>query len=347
MSPSIGVWDGAAMRLFRDKMGVRLPTLVMDACKVRRMSRTVLFFCFLVIPLMAHADAAAATAHDDLLTNVGLCIGVAAALAILASKCRQPSLLAYLASRFVTIFLLLHSMGYGHRGSLLPAINLSQISEFSIIIGSLGVAFGHVDTQLVSLLIVVFAFTSIVSTYMVEYSHPLYQRISRALSALHLADLDVADATFAGHHEERGRRIVFLGFFREASSVLHEFELQGGTASPHPLLKEMLIIDFNPDVHAELRRRGIACLYGDIAHMATLHHAEIHRAELIISTIPDAILKGTTNARLLEEVQRLNPHAKLIVTAESAPKALSLYQQGADFVFIPRLHSASHLAKVI
>jgi voltage-gated potassium channel Kch len=112
-------------------------------------------------------------------------------------------------------------------------------------------------------------------------------------------------------------------------------------------LRDILIIDFNPEVHAELRRRGIHCIYGDVAHMETLHHAGIHRAELLISTIPDAILKGTTNARLLEQAQRLSPQAKVIVTAERVRHALDLYQQGADYVFLPRLHSASLLARII
>jgi Kef-type K+ transport system membrane component KefB len=257
------------------------------------------------------------------------------------------SALFVVGSRVVSIFPILYWMGYGHRASLLPAINLSQISEFSLIIGSLGVTVGHIDPQLVSLLIVMFAITSTASTYMIHYSHPLSQLMSRALTSLHVHDIDTPREHDRGHPSAHGKRIVFLGFFREASSVLHEFELQSNADGPHPLLNEMLIIDFNPEVHAELRRRDLQCIYGDVAHMETLHHAEIHRAELVISTISDAILKGTTNARLLEQVQRLSPQAKIVVTAESVRRALDLYQQGADYVFMPRLHSASAMAKVI
>jgi hypothetical protein len=257
------------------------------------------------------------------------------------------SSLFLMVSRFASIFPVLYWMGYGHRASLLPGINLSQISEFSLIIGSLGVAFGHIDHQLVSLLICIFAITSTISTYMIHYSHPLSQLISRGLSYVHVHDIDVREERVGGQREHRGKRLVFLGFFREASSLLHEFELQSSAHGPHPLLKDILIIDFNPEVHVELQRRGIHCIYGDVAHSETLHHAEIHRAELVISTIPDAILKGTTNSRLLRQAQYLSPQAKIIVTAESVRRALDLYQQGADFVFIPRLHSASYMAGVI
>jgi hypothetical protein len=49
----------------------------------------------------------------------------------------------------------------------------------------------------------------------------------------------------------------------------------------------------------------------------------------------------------LRQARNLSPHAHVIVTAESIPAALYLYQQGADYVFLPRLHSAVQMAAVI
>jgi voltage-gated potassium channel Kch len=109
----------------------------------------------------------------------------------------------------------------------------------------------------------------------------------------------------------------------------------------------MLVIDFNPVVYSELHRRGIECIYGDVAHMETLHHAKIHHAELVISTIPDQILKGTNNERILRKIRQLCPHARAIVTADGPQKALALYERGADFVFIPRIHSSAQMAEII
>ena len=109
----------------------------------------------------------------------------------------------------------------------------------------------------------------------------------------------------------------------------------------------MLVIDFNPVVYSELQRRGIECIYGDVAHMETLHHAKIHHAELVISTIPDQMLKGTDNERLLRKIRQLCPEAKAIVTADSPQRALELYNLGADFVFIPRMHSSAQVAQII
>ena len=139
---------------------------------------------------------------------------------------------------------------------------------------------------------------------------------------------------------------MLLGFFVEASALVHEYEL-GAVDGRHPLLVRVLVIDFNPQVHGELKRRGIACLYGDISHMETLHHADIHSATLVLSTIPDTMLKGTDNMRLLTHARRLCPHAKVIVTANGSAAALGMYEAGADYVFVPRLHSASQMAEVV
>ncbi len=52
-------------------------------------------------------------------------------------------------------------------------------------------------------------------------------------------------------------------------------------------------------------------------------------------------------AAVLKKIRQLCPHAKAIVTADSPQGALHLYERGADFVFIPRLHSAAQIAQVI
>ena len=248
------------------------------------------------------------------------------------------------ASRFVVIFPILRALGLGHRASLLPAINLAQMSEFAMVIAAIGLGFHHIDQQTMSLLIFVFAFTAIASTYFINYSHPLQRVLAGGLSRMGWRDIE--DRPAAPAEPEAPRDVVLLGFFTEASALVHEYEMASTTAA-HPMLSRLLVIDFNPDVHAELTRRGIACRYGDVANMDTLHHADVHEPKLVVSTIPDAILKGTTNLRLLKLARRLWPQAKVIVTANRAAGALQLYEAGADFVFVARLHSAPEMAAIL
>ena len=65
------------------------------------------------------------------------------------------------ATRFLSVFPLLYVTGTGLRTSLLPAINLSQMSEFSLVIAALGLSLGHVDARTVAVLTFVFVITSV------------------------------------------------------------------------------------------------------------------------------------------------------------------------------------------
>ncbi len=249
------------------------------------------------------------------------------------------------ASRFLSVFPVLYLLKQGLRGSLLPSINTSQMSEFSLVIVAIGLALGHVQPGTVGVLTFVFAITSVVSTYMITYSHGLQGLLARGLRRLGLGEPTGARQEEEAHHEGAG--IVFAGFFRDASAILHQFELESTGTSPHLLLREILVIDFNPTVLAELKRRHIACLYGDIASMETLHHAAIHSARVFLSTITDDVLKGTTNERLLQKGRKLCPEARVLVASDTIPGALELYEKGADFVFVPRIHSDHVMAEVI
>jgi len=46
------------------------------------------------------------------------------------------------------------------------------------------------------------------------------------------------------------------------------------------------VIDFNPQVNEELRKRQIPIIYGDISHRETLVHAGIDAAEIIVVVCP-------------------------------------------------------------
>src|SRR6185503_15521271 len=103
----------------------------------------------------------------------------------------------------------------------------------------------------------------------------------------------------------------------------------------------------NPTVFHTLRSRGVKVLYGDIAHADTLAHAGIADAEIVISSLPDSLLKGTSNEKLVRHVRRVNPKAKIIATADVLSESQALYAAGADYVSIARLEQANELVAAV
>lgn len=237
-------------------------------------------------------------------------------------------------SRYVSVTPLLLGLRNGHRVSLITAINLANVSEFSIVIATAGFKDHHISQSAQTLIVLAFAVTATVSTYKISYNFELHRVISRWLKRLGLRDLDQAEQRLAAERP----RLMLLGFAKVASSLLEEIDRRA------PVLKErMAVIDFNPEAVHELRRRGIQVHYGDISHTDSLRHAGIEKAEIIVSTIPDHYLKGINNLRILHLVRQINPKAQVVVTAETLAAARELYKAGADYVSVPRLDVAADL----
>jgi Kef-type K+ transport system membrane component KefB len=243
-------------------------------------------------------------------------------------------------SRLLTVFVPLHFMKMGHRISLLPAINLCQISELSLVLLSLGFRSGDVSDRSISIAAFAFAFLAVDSTYAIFGSETILRRTSPWLTKLRFSDLPKATATST--ETEHGRRIFLLGFSWSASSLLDEITRQKPT-----LLPELQVVDFNPSVIDRLRQRDVRVLYGDIGQRDVLLHAGITNAEIVLCTLPNIILKGANNFKILRHVRELNPTAKIVVHAEKLSDIPLLYAAGASYVSAPRLLEAADLISVI
>jgi len=258
--------------------------------------------------------------------------------------------LALAASAFVivsrvVVVPILYALRLGLRTSIVPAINLAQVSEFSIVIASLGVTMHQISQDVLTVVIVTFALTSVVSTYMINSSHAIQRVLAAAFKTVGLKDLD--SAAQKDEQADLHQPVIFLGFFRDASSILYEFEHEGSAEEARQFIDKILVIDFNPTVMRELRRRSIKCIYGDIAHADTLRHAGVEHAMLVVSSITDDVLRGTSNLRLMNAVHSQAPNARVVLTSDHIPQALKFYEQGADFVFVPRLYSAAACARIL
>ena len=252
-------------------------------------------------------------------------------------------------SRFITTFTPLYLLNQGLRASLLPAINLSQISEFSLVVMALGLEEHHIAPETKGLVSFAFVLLATVSTFGITKSDGLTRVLISTLKRTGLRDLDTFGPTrkteelgAPAGHKGGGPQILLIGFFRTASSLLEELRQKR-----EDLLGQVAVVDFNPLVHATLRRRGIKVIYGDISHPETLVHAGVTSAQILICTVPDALLKGTTNARLVRHLRELNSEAKIIAVADVLSDVSPLYRAGADYVSVSRLEEAKSLCEVV
>ena len=201
--------------------------------------------------------------------------------------------------------------------------------------------FGHIAQHTLDIAAYTFVLLAAVSSYGIAGSDTLARTLGAILRKAGVPDLDSHAAGESGDGEP-APRIVVLGFFTTASSLVTEIE-----RSQPALLAELAVIDFNPVVIQRLRQRGIKVIYGDISKRETLLHAGVGRAEVLVCTLPDAILKGTTNVVHVRQLREINPTARIIVTGDSFAQIDELYQAGADYVRVPRITEATELCAML
>jgi Kef-type K+ transport system membrane component KefB len=251
-------------------------------------------------------------------------------------------------SRIVVLGPLFAALRLDVRTAGVVAINLSQISEFSLVIVALGAGYGHVSADVASVVLFTLLITSVVSTYGILFNHQLATAMARVVAWMGLPQYTgrgaapaPSDAPSNGHGHGTAD-VFFLGVSREGLAFVHHLERQS------PAMKQRLVaVDFNPETLASLQADGVACHYGDISNVETLRHAGIENAKIVVSTISDWFLKGTSNVKLVRVVRGLAPQARIIATADRLADAEALYTEGAAYALIPAALSAEHLYRLL
>lgn len=226
--------------------------------------------------------------------------------------------------RYVLFLPLLYKTGLDRRNSVSVSTKLAQVSEFCLVIAYLGSQLGHISGTHVSVVIFAFVITALATPVLFAASDRLYQRLRSLLDVLGIRSRGLQPESES--HETP--RLVLLGFHRIGSSLLAELERL------HPdLLPRTLVVDTNMKTHAEIRKRGAQVVYGDIASVEVMRHAGVGAAEVIVSTVPDELLTGTSNELLVRQLRQLAPNAVLIANCTKLSQMNAVRAAGADHVF--------------
>jgi len=247
--------------------------------------------------------------------------------------------LVLVGTRLATVFPPLYRMRQGFRVSLLPAINLCQMSELSLVLLALGNQSGDVSDHSIGIAAFAFAILALGSTYAILGNEGLLRAAMPWLNKLELHDIDTVFLTKA---EVKAVKICLLGFSWTASSLIEEISRERPD-----LLAEIAVIDFNPVVHEKLKSRKVRAIYGDITARDVLQHAGVAGAAIIVCSLPNMVLRGADNFKILRQLRELNPEGKIFVHAELLADVPALYAAGASYVSAPRLLEAADLLQAV
>ncbi len=209
-------------------------------------------------------------------------------------------------------------LGYPKRVSFLAGINLSQISEFSIILVVLASGVGLVGEQVSAVMTLVAIATIATSTYMMYYSDTIYGKLFEKI-IIKRFDRNIT------HKEKRKHNsipLVLFGYSHGGHEFIKAFK---------EMDKRFIVVDYNPSVIESLEQRNIPYIYGDATDLQLLEEINVNEAKFVVTVITD----HATNVFLLQHLHQHNPKCIVICHADSVAEAIELYGLGASFVILP------------
>lgn len=233
-----------------------------------------------------------------------------------------------LAAKPLMFLLTLGIFGFRKHTMFQTAINLSQISEFSLILLLVGVQKNLVSSTSLTVIALTGVISMIISSIMITHAKMLYKHLRKIVGFFerknyqHLLETGKSE-TLSGH-------VVIVGSHRVGGEVVRLLKKEG---------IPQIVLDFNPDVVQALLSMHIPVVYGDMGDPEVLEALDLQDARMVVSTAPNF----DDNRLLLEELKTRKINIPTIVRAQSAKEAEQLYKAGADLVIIPEILAGDYL----
>lgn len=220
------------------------------------------------------------------------------------------------------VLAIMGAMGYRKRTGFLAGLTVAQISEFSLIFVAMGVTLGHVTEEALGLVTMVGIVTIAVSTYMITYSHHLYDRIEPLLGIFERKGTpreprDAAADTAEGHD------VLLFGLGRFGTAIGIRLKARG---------VRVLGIDFSPAAVQRWRELGMEARFGDASDPEFVAELPLTTAKWLVATVPTHIpgLSSEDARRTLIQLARLAGFAgRIAVASHHDHETLELADAGA------------------
>ncbi|PKO17880.1 MAG: sodium:proton exchanger [Chloroflexi bacterium HGW-Chloroflexi-10] len=214
------------------------------------------------------------------------------------------------------------------RTFLVVAVGLSQIGEFSFILGQAGLALGILEASQYSLILAAALFSITLNPFMYKLL-PLLEKILykvpwfwRKLEA-HRPITEIDEELLRNH-------VVIIGFGRVGKHLVKVLET---------LTIPILVIESDAERTMQLNQKNIPTLYGDAGNSEVITHAHLEQARVLVITIPDE-----TNASLIvTNARRINPELTIIARAATEEGVRYLSKLGANHIVQPELEGGLEL----
>jgi len=267
--------------------------------------------------------------RDFLLLFFFIDLGAGLNLSLLGSQVLPALLLSLfvLVGNPLIVMIILGLMGYHRRTGFLAGLTVAQISEFSLILGALGLNLGHIDAEALGLITLVGLITISASTYLILYSHPLYERLAPWLGVFERRRIRRGEVE-AGNPGDGEYDVILFGLGRFGAGIAQELKQRG---------YRVLGVDFDPDRVRRLQRLGHTVRYGDAEDPEFLATLPLGEVRWVLSSLREL----PVNLALLHGLRDHGYAGAVAMTAHTRTDAGQLKRAGTHRVWIPYASAAA------
>jgi Kef-type K+ transport system membrane component KefB len=292
-------------------------------------------------PFREAIAARLASLRDFLLLFFFIALGASLDLSVLGASVGPAIILALfvLIGNPLIVLAIMGAMGYRKRTGFLAGLTVAQISEFSLIFMAMGVAIGHVANEALGLVTLVGLVTIAASTYMITYSHQLYNIFEPVLGIFERKNRDRArdDAP----ENALPHDVILFGLGRYGLGIAAALRDSG---------KRVLGVDFSPEAVRFARTKGYDVVFGDATDPEFLAHLPLRHAEWLVLAVPEhdmGLTHDDPRHALLRAVRDQGYQGRVAVSAHRDTTAEALAADSADLILMPYRDAAFAAARMI
>ena len=238
------------------------------------------------------------------------------------------------------VMAIMGAMGYRKRTGFLAGVTLAQISEFSLIFVTMGVAIGHVSPQALGLVTMVGLVTIAASTYLIPFSHQIFARLDPLLT-LFERKTTPREGPEAGTLAPQPYPVILFGLGRFGTAIGLRLHKRG---------VPVLGVDFNPQAVARWRDLGLSAEFGDASDPEFLASLPFREAEWLVSTVPlhpSGLSHEDARKTLIQLLRHHGYAGKIAVTSHSGADTRQMLAAGVDLVLEPFQDAADRAADLL
>jgi len=230
----------------------------------------------------------------------------------------------------VAVLLLGCLLPWPARTTLILAASLSQIGEFSFIMGQAGVSLGLLERDQYSLILAGALLSMIINPFMFRLM-PVVERRFRSMPALWKV-LDRHGPSPPHPQEGLADHVVVIGSGRVGRHIIKVLDVLG---------LPQLVVEADAERVEELNSQGIPTLFGDAANSEVLVHAGLGRARALVITVSDEAAVALTVATAHD----MAPDLPILVRSATREGAKRLSELGAQTVIHPEMEGGLEIVR--